>query len=80
MSLLAYALLAVGAFHERQRAHLAEPEDHLVMVPVSPREPAGHTGAADTDIGQPTATAAGKTSRQWPSHDRNLTTHDLQLP
>ncbi|MGW2513906.1 hypothetical protein ACWC0A_31845 [Streptomyces scopuliridis] len=36
--------------------------------------------AADTNIGQPTATAAGKTSRQRPSHDRNLTTHDLQLP
>ncbi|MEV8330815.1 hypothetical protein [Streptomyces niveus] len=38
MSLLAYALLAVGALHERQRANPAEPEDYPVMVPVSPRE------------------------------------------
>jgi SRSO17 transposase len=38
MSMIAYALLAVGALHERQRANPAEPEDHLVMVPVSPRE------------------------------------------
>ncbi|MEU3282157.1 hypothetical protein [Streptomyces antibioticus] len=37
--MIAYALLAVGALHERQRANPTEPEDHLAMVPVSPREP-----------------------------------------
>lgn len=35
MSMIAYALLAVGALHERQHAH---PDGELAMVPVSPRE------------------------------------------
>uniref|UniRef100_UPI002F9162E0 IS701 family transposase n=1 Tax=Streptomyces sp. NBC_01562 TaxID=2975879 RepID=UPI002F9162E0 len=38
MSMIAYALLAVGALHERQRAHPANSDDELAMVPVSPRE------------------------------------------
>lgn len=36
--MIAYALLAVGALHERQRAHPTDPDDELAMVPVSPRE------------------------------------------
>ena len=44
-SVLASALLAVGAFRERQRTHPANPDD-LAMVPVSPRELLGCRGSA----------------------------------
>ncbi|MFG2632025.1 IS701 family transposase [Streptomyces sp. NPDC048473] len=38
MSVLVYALLAVGALRERQRANPDDPADDMAMVPVSPRE------------------------------------------
>lgn len=62
------------------------PRELIALLPAPARTPiprtrsAGQTGAADTSIAQLTATAAGTTSRQRPSHDRNLTSHELQLP
>ncbi|WP_328441204.1 hypothetical protein OHA71_38040 [Streptomyces sp. NBC_00444] len=38
MSMIAYALLAVGALRERQRTTSGESDDALALVPVSPRE------------------------------------------
>lgn len=38
MSVLAYALLAVGALQQRRHTTPADPDDDLAMVPVSPHE------------------------------------------